>query len=113
MSLSLSEPDVFIAVADLHRREVLDFLITGEKTVGEIVDHLSMSQPQVSKRLRVLSDAGLVACRANGRHRHYRLAPEHLQPVHDWLSKYERAVNQRMDQIDDYLQDLQTKRRGQ
>ena len=99
--------DVFNAVADVHRREILDVLITGEKAVGAIVGDLSMSQPQVSKHLRVLSEVGLVRCRAEGRHRLYRLAPEHLRPLHDWMAKYERAINDRLDRMDDYLKELQ------
>lgn len=104
--------DVFAAVADSHRREILDLLLPGEQAVGEIVGRLSMPQPLVSKRLRVLSEAGLVTCRADGRRRYYRLAPEHLQPVHDWLTKYERVMNERMDRIDDYLQQLQRQGEG-
>src|ERR1700735_5101050 len=69
--------DVFNAVADIHRRQILDALITGEKAVGAIVTGLSMSQPQVSKHLRVLSEVGLVQSRAEGRHRFYRLEPAH------------------------------------
>jgi len=103
--------DVFNAVADVHRREILDALITGEKPVGTIVNDLSMSQPQVSKHLRVLSEVGLVSCRAEGRHRLYRLEPAHLQPMHAWLAKYERALNDRLDRMDDYLQDLQRRER--
>ena len=99
--------DVFNAVADVHRRDILDVLITGEKAVGAIVDDLSMSQPQVSKHLRVLSEVGLVRCRAEGRRRLYRLAPEHLRPFHDWVAKYEMAINDRLDRMDDYLQELQ------
>jgi DNA-binding transcriptional ArsR family regulator len=99
--------DVFNAVADVHRREILDVLIPGEKAVGAIVDDLSMPQPQVSKHLRVLSEVGLVRCRAEGRHRLYRLAPEQLRPLHDWVSRFERAVNDRLDRIDDYLGELQ------
>ena len=99
--------DVFNAVADAHRREILDVLIRGEKAVGAIVGDLSMSQPQVSKHLRVLSEVGLVRCRAEGRHRLYRLAPEHLRPVQDWVAKYERAINDRLDRIEDYLDELQ------
>jgi DNA-binding transcriptional ArsR family regulator len=99
--------DVFNAVADVHRREILDALITGEKAVGTIVNDLSMPQPQVSKHLRVLNEVGLVRCRAEGRRRLYRLAPEHLRPLHDWLAKYERAMNDRLDRMDDYLQELQ------
>jgi DNA-binding transcriptional ArsR family regulator len=99
--------DVFNAVADVHRREVLDALITGEKAVGTIVNDLSMSQPQVSKHLRVLSDVGLVKCRAEGRHRFYRLEAAHLQPLHDWVAKYEQATSDRLDRMDDYLKELQ------
>jgi DNA-binding transcriptional ArsR family regulator len=99
--------DVFNAVADMHRREILDALIAGEKTVGAIVNDLSMSQPQVSKHLRVLSEVGLVKCRAEGRHRLYRLEPAHLRPLHDWVAKYEQAMNDRLDRMDDYLKELQ------
>jgi DNA-binding transcriptional ArsR family regulator len=81
--------------------------MTGEKAVGAIVDDLSMSQPQVSKHLRVLSEVGLVRSRADGRHRLYRLEPAQLRPMHDWLARFERAMNARLDRIDDYLQELQ------
>ncbi len=107
MARAATTSDVFNAVADVHRREVLDTLIAGEKAVGAIVGDLSMTQPQVSKHLRVLSEVGLVRCRAEGRHRLYRLAPEHLRPVQDWVAKYERAIHDRLDRIDDYLQELQ------
>ena len=99
--------DVFNAIADVHRREILDMLIAGEKAVGAIVGDLSMSQPQVSKHLRVLSEVGLVKCRAEGRHRLYRLEPERLRPLHDWVAKYEQAMNDRMDRLDEYLKQLQ------
>jgi DNA-binding transcriptional ArsR family regulator len=104
--------DVFNAIADAHRREVLDVLIPGEKAVGEIVSDLSMSQPQVSKHLRVLSEVGLVRCRAEGRRRLYRLEPARLRPFHEWLARYEQAWNDRMDRLDDYLQELQHKESG-
>jgi DNA-binding transcriptional ArsR family regulator len=99
--------DVFNAVADVHRREILDALITGEKPVGAIVNDLSMSQPQVSKHLRVLSEVGLVSSRAEGRRRLYRLEPARLRPMHEWLARYEQAWNDRLDRMDNYLQELQ------
>src|ERR1700691_2112393 len=99
--------DVFNAIAEAHRREVLDALITGEKAVGAIVNDLPMSQTQVSKHLRVLSEVGLVTCRADGRRRLYRLEPERLRPFHEWLAKYEQAWNDRLDRLDDYLKELQ------
>ena len=104
---SSTTSDVFNAIGDVHRREILDALIAGEKAVGAIVNDLSMSQPQVSKHLRVLSEVGLVRCRAEGPRRLYRLEPEHLRPLHEWVVKYEQAWNDRMDRLDDYLQELQ------
>jgi DNA-binding transcriptional ArsR family regulator len=99
--------DVFNAIAEADRREILDALMSGEKAVGAIVNDLSMSQPQVSKHLRVLSEVGLVRCRAEGRRRLYRLEPARLRPLHEWLAKYEQAWNDRLDRMDDYLQELQ------
>jgi len=104
--------DVFNAVADVHRREILDALITGEKPVGAIVNGLSMSQPQVSKHLRVLSEVGLVSCRAEGRRRLYRLEPARLRPMHEWLTSYEQVWNDRLDRMDDYLTELQRRERA-
>jgi DNA-binding transcriptional ArsR family regulator len=109
MARSSTTSDVFNAVAEAHRREILDALIGGEKAVGAIVDDLSLSQPQVSKHLRVLSEVGLVSSRADGRRRLYRLEPANLQPFHDWLAKYERALNERLDRMGDYLNELQAK----
>ena len=111
MARAATTSDVFNAVADSRRREILDALIAGEKPVGAIVSDLAMSQPQVSKHLRVLSEVGLVSCRAEGRLRLYRLDPAPLAPMHEWLGRYERIVNDRLDQMDDYLQELQRRER--
>ena len=104
---SSTTSDVFNAIAESRRRQILDVLIAGEKPVGGIVDELSMSQPQVSKHLRVLSEVGLVSSRAEGRRRLYSLEPATLQPFQEWLAKYEQALNDRLDRMDDYLKDLQ------
>lgn len=107
MPRSATTSDVFNAVAEGRRREILDLLIDGEKAVGTIVDDLSLAQPQVSKHLRVLSEVGLVRSRADGRRRLYHLEPAHLEPLQEWLAKYERAWNERMDRVDAYLKELQ------
>src|SRR5215472_16439122 len=104
---SSTTSDVFNAIAEAHRREILDALMTGEKAVGAIVNDLSMSQPQVCKHLRVLSEVGLVRCLAEGRRRLYRLEPARLRPMQEWLAKYEQAWNDRLDRVDDYLKELQ------
>jgi DNA-binding transcriptional ArsR family regulator len=67
----------------------------------------AMSPPRVSKHLRVLSEVGLVRCRAEGRRRLYRLEPARLRPLHEWLAKYEQAWNDRLDRLDGYLNELQ------
>jgi DNA-binding transcriptional ArsR family regulator len=107
MARASTTSDVFNAIGDVRRREILDALMAGEKAVGAIVTGLSMSQPEVSKHLRVLSEVGLVRCRAEGRRRLYRLEPGRLRPLHDWVAKYEQAWNDRLDRMDDYLQELQ------
>ena len=107
LARSSTTSDVFNAIAETHRREILDTLIAGEKAVGAIVNDLSMSQPQVSKHLRVLSEVGLVRCRAEGRRRLYRLDHARLRPMHEWLAKHEQAWKERLDRMDDYLKELQ------
>ncbi len=107
MARSSATADVFNAIAEPRRRDILDALTAGEKAVGAIVSDLSLSQPQVSKHLRVLSEVGLVTCRADGRRRLYSLDAARLRPLHDWLAKYEQALNERLDRMDGYLNDLQ------
>jgi DNA-binding transcriptional ArsR family regulator len=107
MARSATTADVFNAIAEANRRGILDALIPGEKAVGTIVSDLSLSQPQVSKHLRVLSEVGLVRCRAEGRRRLYSLEPAPLRPMHDWLAKFEQAQSARLDRMEGYLKDLQ------
>jgi DNA-binding transcriptional ArsR family regulator len=99
--------DVFHAVADAHRREILDALVDGEMPVGALVDELAISQPQVSKHLRMLSQVGLVRCRAVGRHRLYRLDPKCMRPLQEWTAKYEELLTGRFDRLGDYLSEIQ------
>jgi DNA-binding transcriptional ArsR family regulator len=110
---SSTTSDVFNAIAEVRRREILDALMAGEKAVGAMVAELSLSQPQVSKHLRVLSEVGLVRCRAQGRHRLYSLEPARLRPLHEWLSRYELVWSERLDRMDDYLKELQGEREQQ
>jgi DNA-binding transcriptional ArsR family regulator len=101
--------DAFNAVAEASRRELLDALGTGEVTVGELVDRLRMSQPQVSKHLAVLRAVGLVLVRVEGRHHWYRVNGPALKPIHDWVRTFERTWNTRLDRLDDLLAELQSK----
>jgi DNA-binding transcriptional ArsR family regulator len=107
MARAATTADAFNAVAEPRRRQILDLLAGGERSVNDLVALLGIAQPQVSKHLRVLSGVGLVRCRAEGRHRYYRLELAHFQPFRDWLAKYEQALSERFDRIDDYLRELQ------
>ena len=82
----------FDVIAEPNRRRILDLLLDRERPVGDLVDALHVSQPAVSKHLRVLRDAGLVAVRADGQRRLYRARPEPLREVDDWLRPYRAAV---------------------
>jgi len=94
------EPEVFGAISHPARRRMLDLLAEGDCPVNTIAGHFEMSRPAVSQHLRVLLDAGLVSEQRHGRERRYRLAPERLGPVRDWIAHYERFW-------DDHLQRLQ------
>jgi DNA-binding transcriptional ArsR family regulator len=91
----------------LQPSSVRSALITGLYELSLLLANNAMSQPQVSKHLRVLSEVGLVRCRAEGRRRLYRLEPARLRPLHEWLAKYEQAWNDRLDRLDGYLNELQ------
>jgi DNA-binding transcriptional ArsR family regulator len=113
MARAATTSDVFNAIAEAHRREILDALREGEMAVGAIVDELSISQPQVSKHLRVLSEVGLVKCRAEGRRRLYRVDPAKLEPMREWLATYEQTLNDRLDRTVVYLKEMQQKGESQ
>lgn len=107
MARTPTTTDAFNAVAEASRRALLDALGDGEATVGELVDRLGLSQPQVSKHLGVLREVGLVLVRADGKKRWYRVNGPALRPIHDWVRSFERTWNQRLDRLDDLVTDLQ------
>ncbi len=81
---------VFDCLADPHRRRILDLLRVGERSAGDLVTEIGLSQPGLSKHLRVLREAGLVRSTADGQRRIYTLAPEGLAGVEAWLEPYRR-----------------------
>lgn len=109
MARAATTTDAFNAIAEPRRRHILDLLAEGEKSVSDIVVELPVSQPQVSKHLKVLKDVGLVESRTEGRQRLYRIDALALKPVHDWVKEYERLWNERLDRLDGYLQEIQGK----
>lgn len=90
MPRATTNSDVFNAVAEPDRRAILDFLAGDERAVGDVVRALRLSQPSVSKHLRVLREVDLVRARRDGRRILYRTHAEAIRPMHDWASTFER-----------------------
>lgn len=97
---------MFEVLAEPTRRRILDLLVEGDSTVTGLVDGLGMTQPAVSKHLRVLRDAGLVEVRADAQRRIYRLCPEPLRAIDEWLRPYRRAWSGRLDALEAHLDSL-------
>src|SRR3981081_124671 len=112
MARAATTADAFNAVAEPRRRQILDVLAGGERPVNDLVDQLGLTQPQVSKHLRVLREVGAVDVRDEGRQRLYRLNSEALKPIHDWVKAYERSWSERFDQMDAVLEELKQKEEG-
>ena len=93
------------ALVDPHRRAVLDLLLQGECSVGDLVERLGLTQPQTSKHLRVLREAGLVAVRADGRRRLYALRTQPLAEVDAWLEPYRAYWSNRLDALERHLEE--------
>ena len=107
MARNRTTADVFNAIGDEHRRTILDTIGSGELAVGEIVATVGLTQPQVSKHLKVLREVGLVKCSRTGRHRHYRVNGAGLRPIEAWVRGFEALWNDRYDRLDDLLVELQ------
>jgi DNA-binding transcriptional ArsR family regulator len=112
MARAATTADAFNAVAEPRRREILDLLAGGERPVNDLVARLGVPQPQVSKHLRVLREVGLVEVRDEGRQRMYRLNGEPLRSIHDWVKNYERAWTERLDAMDELLEELKGEDEG-
>jgi DNA-binding transcriptional ArsR family regulator len=102
----------FSALADPTRRAILARLADGEATVTQLAEPFDMSLPAVSKHLKVLERAGLIARGRERQWRPARLAPEPLKDVADWVERYRRLWEERMDRLDEYLRELQADRKG-
>ena len=94
---------VFEIIAEPNRRAILSLLVSSEQSVGEIERQLRMSQPTVSKHLRVLRDAGFVESTVDAQRRLYRLRPQPLQEIDDWLAQFRRFWSAHIDALERYL----------
>lgn len=113
MARAATTADAFNAIAEPRRREIVDLLADGERSVGELVELLDLAQPHVSRHLRVLREVGVVDVRPEGRERLYRLNGAALKPIHDWVVRYERAWADRFGALDVVLEELKQKEEGE
>jgi DNA-binding transcriptional ArsR family regulator len=101
---------VFEVVAEPNRRAILSLLVLSEQSVGEIERQLRMSQPTVSKHLRVLRDAGFVEATVDAQRRLYRLRPEPLQEIDTWLSQFRQFWSTHVDALERHLEKMEQSR---
>jgi DNA-binding transcriptional ArsR family regulator len=99
--------EIFDAVADPTRRRILDLLWAGERPVGEMVAELGMSQPAVSRHLRLLRETGLVTVRVDAQRRLYRLRAERLRELDAWLEPYRLLWSGRLDELERHLDTME------
>ena len=96
----------FEVLAEPNRRRILDVLRTGERPVTDLVEQLAVSQPAVSKHLRVLREAGLVESRVDAQRRVYRLLPQSLREIDDWLAPYRALWSDSLDRLERHLDEI-------
>jgi DNA-binding transcriptional ArsR family regulator len=100
----MAVPSTLQVLAEPRRQEILDLLRRGEQPVGELVARLGMSQPLVSKHLRVLKEAGLVQARADAQRRLYRVRPEPLAELDEWLAPYRALWTASLDRLEEHME---------
>jgi DNA-binding transcriptional ArsR family regulator len=101
MPRAATTSDVFNAIAEPRRRDILEYLLAGERPVADIVVAVGLTQPSVSKHLRVLRDVGLVDVRPDGRQVFYRANPHGIRTVHEWAGRFERHWKRQLTRIKD------------
>ena len=101
--------ETFKALADPNRFQIVELLLQGPRPVGDMVDRLHLQQPQVSKHLRVLNAAGLVAVRVDAQRRIYALRPEPLKALESWVERYRRVWEQNFQRLDGLLEEIKSK----
>ncbi len=110
MARAATTSDVFNAIAEPQRRDILVLLRAGERPVNELAREMGMTQPRASKHLRVLREVGLVRDRQEGKQRLYCLDAQGLRPVYEWTGGFERFWNESFDRLDAFVQDLKQAR---
>jgi DNA-binding transcriptional ArsR family regulator len=112
MARAATTTDAFNAIAEPRRRQILDVLRDGERSVNDLVALLGLAQPLVSKHLGVLRAVELVDVREAGRQRMYRVNGQPLEPIHNWVKAFETSWSNRFDRLDVVLEELKEKENG-
>ena len=101
--------DVFQAIADPNRRAIIGLLANQRLTVNAVAEHFRISRPAVSRHIKILKECGLVVVRQQGRERYCEVRLDKLNEVADWIEHYQKVWEQRLDRLDEYLNELQNK----
>ncbi len=114
MSGNLPDMDMTMlsALAEPNRKRIVELLRDGPLTVGEIADRLGIRQPQASKHLKILSESGILDVRAEANRRIYKLRPAPFQALDSWVQTFRRVMEERFDNLDGYLRELQNKEKS-
>jgi DNA-binding transcriptional ArsR family regulator len=104
--------ETFAALAEPNRYRIVELLRSGPRAVNDIGDRLRLNQPQVSKHLRVLKEAGLVDVQPRAQQRLYELRAQPLRQLHDWLERYRRVWEESFEQLDELVEELTEKERS-
>jgi DNA-binding transcriptional ArsR family regulator len=104
--------NTFAALAEPNRFRIVELLRSGPRSVGKIEGKLKLSQPQASKHLRVLKEAGLVAVQARAQQRFYVLRARPLKELHAWLDRYQHIWEERFQQLDELVEDIKQKEKS-
>jgi DNA-binding transcriptional ArsR family regulator len=101
--------DVFQAIADPNRRAIIGLLANQRLTVNAVAEHFRISRPAVSRHIKILKECGLVVVRQQGRERYCEVRLDKLNEVAEWIEQYQKVWEQRLDRLDEYLNELQNK----
>ena len=103
--------DVFQAIADPNRRAIIGLLATQKLTVNAVAEYFPISRPAVSRHIKILKECGLVVVRRQGRERYCEVRLDKLDEVSDWVEKYQKVWEQRLNRLDEYLSELQKEKK--
>ena len=103
--------DVFQAIADPVRRDIIEMLVEEPQTVNQIAERFQISRPAISKHLKILNECGVVTTQQLGRERYCAIEPMNLLPAYQWLEKYKQQWEERLDSFENYLEELKNNKK--